>query len=232
MKAQFEKQFEELEALFYRCEDGNNMDKAESMLEDLLKSTTNATTLARIYAEKAQAQIIRYDYVPKEERLAMAEKAVELSKKALEYDEENIQANLWAASSMGIHGMEMGLLSSLFYIKQMKKHLEKVLTINESYCNALAHQILGDLYRLAPPPPISIGNKKKSLEHLIRARELAPECPRAKLRLAEIYISLRKYDLAKNEIDACLNEEVTEHGPIFAAEIRDKAMGLKNKIGA
>ena len=221
--------FETVEDLFYRVETGNNLDQAETLLESLSKNESDPAILARVYAELAQAQVWRYEYAPANQRLAFAEKGVKLANRALEYDQNNLQANFWAAATMGTHGMEMGIMSSLFYLGRIKAHCERVLQLDETYQSAAAHQILGDLYRMTPPRPIGMGDKQKALEHLQRARELAPTCPKAKLRLAELYISLRKKDLARQEIQLLLDQEIPEHGPIYAEKVKLQARDLLSK---
>lgn len=218
--------FETVADLFYRVEAGDNLDQAETLLESLSKSESDPAILARVYAELAQAQIWRYEYAQANQRLAFAEKGVKMATRALEYDPNNLQANFWAAATMGTHGMEMGIMSSLFYLGRIKTHCEQTLQLDETYQNAAAHQILADLYRMTPPKPIGIGDKQKALVHLLRARELAPTCPKAKLRLAELYINLRKKDLARREIQLLLDQDIPEHGPIYAEKVKAQARDL------
>jgi hypothetical protein len=222
--------FKEVDDLLYYCEKDGNIDRAVSLLESQLNSVKDNSTLARIYGILAQAQFWRHYYAPESELLAIAEKGVNLAKKGLELDPNSLHANTFAAMLMGIHGLEMGIMSSLFYIKHVKACAERGMEIDETYFDAGPHVILGDLYRLAPPPPIGCGNKKQAVEHLARASELAPHSPVARLRLAEAYIRVRKKDLARQEAEFVLNQDIEERGPIFAENMKQWAQDILKKL--
>ena len=230
MDAQLTSTFDTIEDLFFRLEYDNNLDRAEAMLKSLAESVTEPAILARVYAEMTQAAFWRYEYAPKNELLAIAAKGVKLAERALEYDPNNLQANAWAAALKGYYGLQMGILSSLHYMRDVRVHAERVVELDPAYHSAMGHQTLGDIHRLTPPPPLAYGNKQKSLEHLLRAKELAPECPQAKWRLAELYISLRKKDLARQEIQFVLDQDIIERGPIFAAKMKKRVRDLEKKL--
>ena len=59
---------------------------------------------------------------------------------------------------------------------------------------------LGLLYRDAPGWPLSIGNKRKAREWLIRAVALAPEFPENQLNLAETYLRWRQKEETENAL--------------------------------
>lgn len=222
--------FDTIENLFFRLEYDDNLSRAEAMLKSLAETVTEPAILTRVYAEMAQAAFWRYEYAPKNELLAIAAKGVKLAGRALEYDPNNLQANAWAAALKGYYGLQMGILSALHYMGEVKAHAERVVEQDPTYHSAMGHQTLGDIYRLTPPPPLAYGNKKKSLEHLLLAKELAPECPQAKWRLAELYVSLRKKDLARKEIQFVLDQEIIERGPIFAAKMKQRVRDLEKKL--
>src|SRR6266568_3392158 len=145
---------QEVESLFFSCERAGNLERAEALLAALASSTQDPTVLAIVFGERAQAQVLRYDDAALAERRSIAEVGARLAKKALAHDGDNLYANAWAAAAMGIHGMEMGILSALFYLRDIQAAAEKVLRLDEAYHSAMAHQILGDLYRITPPRPI------------------------------------------------------------------------------
>jgi tetratricopeptide (TPR) repeat protein len=221
---------DEAERLFYRCETPGNLERAEAILGELASRTQDLSELATLYGELAQAQFMRFGMVSDGERLKTAQKGVEIAKKALAFDSNNIQANAWAAALMGIHGLEMGILASLFYLGDIRARAEKLLTLDETYHNATAHQILGNLYRLAPPKPVGMRDYAKSLLHLARARELAPLCPVAKLNLAELYLTLRKPELARAELMIVLSEHIEERGPLFEEDCRKRARDIGKRL--
>lgn len=231
MNNKFMKEFDEIEKLFYSCEEDNNLEKVEIQLNQLAENSDDSAVLAKVYGKLAQVENYRYEYAPSSERSAIAEKGVILAKKGLEYDKNSIDANSWAASMMGIHGIEMGILSSLFYLAPIRKHAEKALELDEAYHYGQPHIIMGELYRLTPPSPIGMRDMSKALEHLTRSVELGPLDPQARFHLAELYISLRKKDLARKEITTLLEQDIKVRGPIYAGNWKLKANKLLEKLG-
>lgn len=78
----------------------------------------------------------------------------------------------WQASLTGRIGQARGIMSSLFMIRPMKDSLDRALELDKNYADA--HWALSQLYQLAPGFPISIGNKKSSLQHAEKALQLNP----------------------------------------------------------
>lgn len=230
MGNELETAFERIEQLLYSCENGTNLDLAETALTKIKNEANSPQVLAKVYGKLAQVENYRYEYVSSGEKLAVAEKGVNLAKKGLEYDENNVDANSWAAAMMGIHGMEMGILSSLFYLGPVKKHAEKALQLDESYHYGQPHIILGELYRLSPPSPVGMRNLNKALEHLRRSVELGPEDPQARFHLAELYINLRRKELAFKELETLLSQDIQVRGPVYAENWKAKAGKLREKL--
>lgn len=81
---------------------------------------------------------------------------------AVKADPKNINAHLWLAALIGADGEARGVLKSLSSVPPMKKELEICLQLNPKFADA--HDLLAQLYWLAPGPPLSIGNKKRALE--------------------------------------------------------------------
>lgn len=221
--------FAEVERLLFNCETTGHFEQAQSLLAGLAAGTSDAKTLARVYGQRAHVAALRFDYVEQSQRLGIAEAGVKAAKQGLALDPSCLEANTWGAATMGLHGLEMGVLSSLFYLRSIRDHALAALRVDEAYASALAHQILADVYRLSPPAPVGIRDRAAALDHLLHARELAPECPMAKLRLAELYLSLRKKSLAAEQLDLVLAQRIEENGPVFADRCHDRARDLMRK---
>ncbi len=230
--AELAEMFAEVDHYFDVLEEDNNLNKAEALLKEHLKRTSKPYVWSRIYAYLAQVEFWRYEYAPEEskERRVIAKKGADLAKKALELDESNVWANAWASAMLGIHGQEEGIMSILHYLPKIAAYAKRAVELDENYNNAMAHQVLGNLYRLSPPRPIGIGSKQKSLEHLSRARELAPACPVAAISYAELEISRRKKDEAREALQFVIDTKKVDHGPQFMARQKDKARKLMGKI--
>jgi thioredoxin-like negative regulator of GroEL len=70
----------------------------------------------------------------------------------------------------------------------------------------------------------------KSLEHLTRAVQLAPEVSTNHLYLAETLIRLGQYDQARQELDATLQAPRHAIQPGGLAEDRQKARQLREEL--
>ncbi|MBI5116055.1 hypothetical protein HZA56_06240 [Candidatus Poribacteria bacterium] len=224
--------FEKIDHYIDKCEEDNNLDKAEALLKESLEQMSNPTLQSRMYAMLAAVEFWRYNYAEEgsKERMAIARKGADLAQRAADLDDGNVYANAWAAAMLGIYGQEEGILSILHYIPKIEAYAKRALELDESYNNAMPHQILGNLYRLSPPKPIGVGSKKKSLEHLSRARNLAPTCPVAALSLAELQLARRKKEEARKEIRFVLEFDIVEHGPVFASKQKEKAKELLERL--
>ena len=132
MNNKLKKELEEVKELLYFCEADNNLEKAETLLKQIAEAADDTSVLAKIYGMLAQVENYRFEYANESQRLAIAEKGVKLARQGLEYDDNCVEANSWAASMMGIHGLEMGILSSLFYLRPIKEHADKALLLRKS----------------------------------------------------------------------------------------------------
>jgi tetratricopeptide (TPR) repeat protein len=229
--AELEEMFTKIDQCFDKLEEHNNLHKAEVLLKEYLDKVSDPAVRSRIYAMLAQVEFWRYEYAPEKskERRVVAKKGADLAKKALELDENNMWANAWASAMMGIHGQEEGILSILHYLPKIEGYAKRAIELDENYNNAMAHQVLGNLYRLSPPKPISVGSKKKSLEEFERVRELAPSCPVAAISFAELQLSRRKKDDARKLLQFVIDTEKVDHGPEFMAKQKEKAKKLIKK---
>ena len=114
--------------------------------------------------------------------LETLKKGQEYAEAAVEYLPGSPHPYFWHASLIGRVGQTKGILSSLFMVRPMKDSLDKVLELDDSYADA--HWVLSQLYHQAPGFPLSIGNKKSSLQHAEKAMELDPANLDYQLQLA------------------------------------------------
>lgn len=225
--------FAEVERLLWTCETAGHFDQADALLDQIADTCDQPATLARVYGQRAHAAVLRYDYAEGLQRLATAATAVRLARRGLELDPGCIDANTWGAAAMCAHGPQMGFAGLGYYIQPILGLARNALRVDESYADALAHQLLADCYRLSLPAPMGARDHSAALEHLLRARALAPDAPAAKLRLAELYLAMRRPELnalAEEQLDLVLNQHIDERGPVFAERCRDKARQLQARL--
>lgn len=224
--------FAEVERLLYTCETPGHLDRAEALLDNLGEHANDEETLARVYGQRVHVIVLRHRYAEPARRQALAEAGVVLTRQSLELDPDCLEANTWGAVAQDIHGVAMGPLTGmLYYLRSSRDLAQNAVRVDETYADAMAHQVLADRYRLSPPPPVGIRDRPAALRHLLRARQLAPECPQAKLRLAELYLSLRKPDLAAEQLDLVLGQPIDKYGPVFAEQCRSRARQLRTAAG-
>lgn len=89
-------------------------------------------------------------------------------------------------------------------LPQIMEGLERALALDASYDQAGPHRVLGRIYYEAPAWPMSVGDLKKSLQHLTAATRLAPENSTNHLYLAQTLLRLENPSQAKIELEQVL----------------------------
>lgn len=139
-----------------------------------------------------------------DDKIAFYDEGVECGKTGVEIDEDSVEANFWLAVNYGAYGQEKGIMQSLSLISPIKKTAERVIALDETYFYGGPHRVIGRLYHKAPGFPLSIGSNKKAIEHLEKAVAIGPKFFLNRLFLAEVYLSERKKDKAREQLEAIL----------------------------
>lgn len=119
----------------------------------------------------AKAYLYLGDYEA-ENKLKNYETGQKHADRAVELAPDSPHSHYWKSTLIGRIGQVKGILSSLNMVRSMKETLDKVLELDENYADA--YWVLSQLYQEAPGFPLSIGNKKKSLENAEKAFNLVP----------------------------------------------------------
>lgn len=146
-----------------------------------------------------------------EDKLFFYEKGVEWGEAGVEAQEESLEACFWLSVNWGSYGQAKGIMKSLSLIKPIKETAEKCLEMDETYFYGGPWRVLGRLYNKAPGFPISIGDNKKSLECFKKALAYGPKFYLNHLFLAELYISDRKYEEAKETLEWILGADLNRN---------------------
>ncbi|MEZ5345566.1 MAG: TRAP transporter TatT component family protein [Pyrinomonadaceae bacterium] len=199
--------------------DDENMESAHEELIELVEKDPECDWAYGLLSE------IYYwsgEYADSEDKLFYFDKGVEYGEQGVEINDNSLEANFWLAVNWGSYGNAKGIMKSLSLITPIKEKAEFVIELDESYFYGGPWRILGRLYNKAPGFPISIGNNKKSLECFEKALELGPKFYLNHLFIAELYISDRKYDKAREHlewiIDAPLNKNHENEDEGYKAE--------------
>ncbi len=76
-------------------------------------------------------------------------------------------------------------------------------------------------------PSFAGGSKKKSLEHLLKSKELAPNDPLTRCYLADTLLSLKEEDKAREELEYVLS---MESDPRWIAGVDDQKKDAKKML--
>jgi len=142
------------------------------------------------------------------EKEAYLSAGVEAGKQAVKANPDDVAANLWYAANMGAHGVVRGIMSSLFYIKDIDKAGKKALAADKTFFHGAPLRLLGRFYHQCPGFPIGPGDNKKAVKMLEEAVETGPDFYMNHVYLADALISRYKKADAKK-----LLQQVIEADP-------------------
>jgi tetratricopeptide (TPR) repeat protein len=189
-------------------------DNMETAHEDLIEIIEEDETCGWAYGLLSEIYYWMGETADAEDKLFYYDKGVEYGEQGIEAEEDSLEANFWLAVNYGSYGNEKGIMKSLSLISPIKDLSEKCIEIDESYFYGGPWRVLGRLYNKAPGFPISIGNNKKSLECFEKALEFGPKFYLNHLFIAELYISDRKKDKAREHLEWILEAELNENHEI------------------
>jgi len=125
------------------------------------------------------------------------------AKKAVESKPDRPDGYYWLGVVDGVYGEARGVLKSLFLVDDIKEAMNKVIEIDRSYEDGGPDRVLGRVYFKLPG--FAGGDKKKSLEHLLKSKEFGPNDPVTRIYLADTYLELKEVDKARAELEFVLN---------------------------
>lgn len=156
---------------------------------------------------------------------------VEFGKSAVRLNGKDAAAHLWYAANMGAHGVARGVMSSLYYLKDIEKHGKRALELDETHFHGAPLRLLGRFYHQAPGFPIGPGNTRKAVELLERAVQAGPKFLLNHLYLADAYITLRRRDEARALLKKILDAPEPKQFADYQGMVQHQAMELLDKLG-
>lgn len=141
----------------------------------------------------------------KKEKKTIFARGVYYAEKAIEQEPEKPDGHYWLGVNNGKVGETRGVLKSLSLVKPIKRAMNKVIELDRSYEDGGPDRVLGRVfYKL---PGFAGGDKKKSLEHLLKSKEYGPDDAVTRIYLAETYLALKEKDKAREELEYVLGME-------------------------
>lgn len=169
--------------------------------------------------------------VSKEEKKRIYQKGIKIGEGLVKNYPDRVEAHFWLGVLYGVYGEVRGVMKSLFLVKPIKREMNAVLRLDEKYDCGGAHRVLGRLYYKVPG--FFGGSKKKSLEHLLKSKEICPNNLLTRYYLAETLVKLKRKEEAIKELREALTlEPLPEDKPEEAkqkAEIKALLEKLEKK---
>ncbi len=141
----------------------------------------------------------------KKEKKVIFGQGLYYAKKAVALEPEKPDGHYWLGVSYGVYGEVRGVLKSLSFVKPIKAAMNKVIELDRGYEDGGPDRVLGRVYFKVPG--FAGGSKKKSLEHLLKSRELGPNDALTRCYLADTFLSLKEEDKAREELEYVLSIE-------------------------
>ncbi|HZE20552.1 MAG TPA: hypothetical protein VE082_00730, partial [Desulfobaccales bacterium] len=98
---------------------------------------------------------------------------------------KRVEGHYWLAMNLCGWADAAGYMMARRLLPQIFEQLKQAVALDGAYDQAGPHRILGRIYYEAPSWPMSVGDIKKSLDHLLTAVRLAPENSTNHLFLAQ-----------------------------------------------
>jgi tetratricopeptide (TPR) repeat protein len=185
---------------------------------------------SRLLTQLARTCFILGDLAPKDQRAGYYEKGLAYAEKLLAQEPAGVAGHYWKALNLSGLADVGSKIQGFKLLPKIMDELKRALALDETYDQAGTHRVLGRIYFEAPSWPISVGDKKKSLQHLETAVRLAPNHSTNHLYLAETLLDLGKKDQARPELEKVLQEGQNALHPKALREDRREARRLLDKM--
>lgn len=164
------------------------------------------------------------------DRLFYFEEGVGWGEEGVAADADSLEANFWLAVNYGSYGQEKGIMQSLALITPIREKAEHALELDEGYFYGGPWRVLGRLYHKAPGFPLSIGDRRKAGECFEKALGFGPDFYLNHLFLAELYISDRKKEKAREQLEWILEAPLSRNHEREDEAYKQEAERLLQKL--
>lgn len=162
---------------------------------------------------------------PSQKILAFREGA-RLAKKSLVLREDSVRAHFLYAANLGSAAELEGLVASVFIVQELKRHVERVLDLDDTY--APAHHMLGRMYEELPW--FLGGDQDAARDHLSQAVKLNPQYAPARLDWARWLLKHGGRDEARRELRSVIDQPPLEKKWLWDRKHRPEALSLLHQI--
>ena len=187
-------------------------DQLYSQRADSVKAAEAATCYEDAFAKSPKEEIaVRLGktyywlgaHASKDKQIELFQKGIDWSKKAIEINPKNAGGYFWLGVNNSKYGEARGILKSLFLVGPIIESMQQVIAIEPGYEYGGPYRVLGRVYFKLPR--FAGGGIDKSIEHLKKSLQYAPNVSTTRLFLAESYMAKKEYQLAQQELNIILS---------------------------
>ncbi len=153
------------------------------------------------------------------------EQGIYHAKRAIQIAADKPEGHYWLGVNYGVYGEAKGVLKSLSLVSPIKEEMSKVMALDASFDDGGADRILGRVYYELPG--FFGGDKKKSLHHLLKSRELGPRVGLTRIYLADTYLALDNVQKAREELEFVI---AMEPDPKLIPETAEEKQMAKDRL--
>jgi len=186
---------------------------------------------ASAYSELARAYYLQGEAETGEERrLELLDKALTASERALASDQQCLYAVYWGAMARLQKADLVGGFSALRLVRRALGDFESIETVIPAYDGAGAYRSHGKVLVEAPAWSF-IGDRKKGLELLEKARDVSPSTLINRLYLAQAYLDEGRRGDALRELRYIEETPAASLRPMDDLKVKQEASRMLDEIG-
>ena len=165
-------------------------------------------------------------YVDPSQKMTTFKEGARLAKKALEMQEDSAEAHFLYAANLGSAAELEGLVSSALTIQELKRHVHRVLELDDTY--APAHHMLGRMYEELPW--FLGGDQTAAGDHLSQAVKLNPLYTTGRLDWARWLLRQGREEEARRELEIVIAQPPLEKKWVWERKQRPEAILLLRQM--
>lgn len=128
---------------------------------------------------------------------------IEAGKEAVRLQDSKPEGHFWLGANYG-GSAETGTLAGLATVDDIRREMETVIKLDESYQNGSAHMVLG-MVDLKAPKLLGGNDPQKAAGEMEKGLRFGETNAFLRLHLAEAYLAANRKDDARKQLDAILN---------------------------
>ena len=135
------------------------------------------------------------------------------------------EGHFWLGANIGARTELQGALGGLAAVEDIRREMEAVLRIDESYQGGSAYMVLGRV-DLELPKMLG-GDRARAVQYLEKGLRFGEKNALLRLRLAEAYLATKRKDDARKQLNAIIN--MTPH-PDYLPEYEEAREGARELL--